>query len=142
MNLLGIRGFMTARLIQIYRHEYNNAPWLGGKVLARTKKDADALAPINPCSAPRLPVTTNHIDALEKHLDLANPLDAAIWAAALTAWKGCTRLGEIMLPSASQFDPTRNVLRGSPRTTGIAANNHSWISIFIPYTKTKKYAGD
>ncbi|KAK0467798.1 DNA breaking-rejoining enzyme [Desarmillaria tabescens] len=123
-------------------HEYNNAPWLGGDMLLRTKKGADTLAP-HPCpEEPKLPVTQKHIDTLHKHLDLSDPFDCAVWAAALTAWKGCTRLGEILLASPSQFDPTRNVLRRSPRTTGTAANNHSWISIFIPYTKTKKYQGD
>lgn len=111
-------------------------------MLSRTRKGADALAPRAVPDEPKLPVTKSHIDALNDHLDLSDPFDCAVWAAALTAWKGCTRLGEIILPSQSQFDPTRNVLRRSPRTTGTAINDHSWISIFIPYTKTKKFAGD
>ncbi|PBK81214.1 hypothetical protein ARMGADRAFT_1091504 [Armillaria gallica] len=123
-------------------HKYNNTPWFGADILARTKKGADVLAPRVVPEEPKLPVTKKHIDTLNKHLDLSDPFDCAVWAAALTAWKGCTRLGEILLASSSQSDPARNVLRRSPRTTGLAANNHSWISIFIPYTKTRKFLGN
>jgi hypothetical protein len=79
---------------------------------------------------------------LRASLDLSNSRDAAIWACACTAWRDCTRLGEVLVDSAAKFDSSRHVTRGCPKKRGTAANKHKFVQFKIPWTKTKKSVGD
>ncbi|KAJ7491103.1 hypothetical protein FB451DRAFT_1023570 [Mycena latifolia] len=78
-------------------HQLNGAPWLGGEILLRTKKGVSKLAPPSSRRLPRDPVSFNHMLVLRDVLNLSNTLDSAIWAAATSAWRGCARLGELLV---------------------------------------------
>ncbi|KAJ7750779.1 hypothetical protein B0H16DRAFT_1318402, partial [Mycena metata] len=123
-------------------HAVNFAPWFGAALLSRTRKGVSKLAPISSHRLPRDPVTFNHLTALRTSLDLSNTLDAAIWAAACTLWRDCARVGELLVDSATKFDPARNVTRGCPKKRGTASNNHRFLQFKVPWTKTKRSLGD
>lgn len=78
--------------------------------------------------------------SLRRHLDLSNTRDAAVWAVACTAFRDCTRLGELLPKSASSFDTTRNVTRGCLLKRGVAANDRHLLTFKIPYSR--QHAGD
>ncbi|KAK0443528.1 hypothetical protein EV421DRAFT_1804238 [Armillaria borealis] len=99
------------------------------------------MAPPSP-HTPRLPVTEKHLNALRSHLCLEDPFDAAVWAVASVAWHSCSRLGELIFSKSKPFQPSRHVHRGCPRTLGKSSNDHEWMNLFIPFTKTTKYRGD
>ncbi|KAJ6570003.1 hypothetical protein B0H10DRAFT_1831943 [Mycena sp. CBHHK59/15] len=122
-------------------HAINNAPWHGAALLKRTKKGVSKLAPPSSRQPPRDPVSFNHMVVLRSALDLSNTRGAAIWAAACTGWRDCARLGEILVKSASEFNPPRNVTRGCPIRRGVAANKHKFVRFKVPYTKTQQ-SGD
>ncbi|KAK0232762.1 DNA breaking-rejoining enzyme [Armillaria fumosa] len=122
-------------------HDVQGAFWYGGRILARTKQGAAAMAPSS-TRAPRLPVTEKHMASLRSHLDLNDSFDAAVWAVATIAWHGCARLGELLPSQSKPFNTSRNVHRSCPRKSGIASIGHKWVNLFIPYTKTKKFRGD
>lgn len=78
----------------------------------------------------RHPVSLEHLYALHNHLDLTNSFDAAAYAVACCAFWGCRRcalashlniawshivfrLGELVVPSANAFDPTRHVSKAA-----------------------------
>jgi len=123
-------------------HAVNFAPWHGAALLSRTRKGVSKLAPPSSRRLPRDPVTFNHMTVLRAALDLSNTRDSAIWAAACTAWRDCTRLGEILVDSASAFDPSRNVTRDCPKKRGMASNGHKFLQFKVPWTKTRLSLGD
>jgi hypothetical protein len=73
------------RLWQIYNDAewHGKEGWLPGIVKSADKKGVSFKRPL------RGPITLDHLRALPRHLDLARPRDAAIWAAGLTAFWGC-----------------------------------------------------
>ncbi|TRM63420.1 hypothetical protein BD626DRAFT_402493 [Schizophyllum amplum] len=124
-------------------HQVCGAPWNGGSILARTKKGAAAMSSrILPRRPPRSPVSLPHMTALRQHLDMSNTFDAAVWAVACAAWRGCCRLGELLPRDALVFDKQRHMSRGTAWKEGIASNGHAWLSLFAPFTKTKLFEGD
>ncbi|KAJ6453351.1 DNA breaking-rejoining enzyme [Mycena sanguinolenta] len=123
-------------------HAVNNAPWNGSMLLSRTRKGVTKLVPPSSRRAPRDPVSFNHMVVLRTSLDLSNSRDIAIWAAACTAWRDCTRLDEILINSPAQFDASRHVTRGCPKSRGTASNTHRFLRFKVPWTKTRKSAGD
>ncbi|KAJ6459919.1 DNA breaking-rejoining enzyme [Mycena sanguinolenta] len=123
-------------------HAVNNAPWHGASLLRRTRKGVSKLTPPSSRRLPRDPVTFNHMGVLRAALDLSNSRDIAIWAAVCTAWRDCTRLGEILIDSPSQFNASRHVTRGCPKVRGTASNKHKFLRFKVPWTKTQKSAGD
>ncbi len=126
-----------------YRHQYNNAPWLGGAILSRTKKGAANISSKSLPQLPkRLPVTVAHMKALRRKLNLKNPRDAAVWAAACAAWHGCNRLGEIVLKARWCFNPRKHMSRGTSKKSGRASNGRRWLQLFLPWSKVKKFEGE
>ncbi|KAJ6467530.1 DNA breaking-rejoining enzyme [Mycena vitilis] len=123
-------------------HAFNFAPWHGDALLSRTRKGVSKLAPPSSRRLPRDPVSFNHMTVLRAGLDLCNTRDSAIWAAACTAWRDCARLGELLVDSANKFNPARNVTRGCPKKRGTATNDHKFLGFKIPWTKTRRSAGD
>ncbi|KAJ6605156.1 DNA breaking-rejoining enzyme [Mycena vulgaris] len=123
-------------------HQVNGAPWYGGDILLRTKKGVSKLAPASSRRPPRDPVSFNHMLVLRDHLDLSNTLDSAIWAAATSVWRGCARLGEILITSTTSFTPARNITRGCEMKRGTATNGHKFLQYKLPWTKTQLAAGD
>ncbi|KAJ7613011.1 DNA breaking-rejoining enzyme [Roridomyces roridus] len=122
-------------------HTVNLAPWHGGTLLSRTRKGVSKLAPESSRRPPRDPVMFDHMRTLRAGLDLTNSRDSAIWAAACVAWRGCARLGEVLIEAPSSVS-SKNVTRGCPKRRGCASNNHRFIGVHLPWTKTKGAQGD
>ncbi|KAJ7473479.1 DNA breaking-rejoining enzyme [Mycena latifolia] len=123
-------------------HQLNSAPWLGGEILLRAKKGVSKLAPPSFHRLPRDPVSFNHMLVLREVLDLSNTLDSAIWAAVTSAWRGCARLGELLVGSVTSFTPARNVTHRCQMKRGSTSNGHKFLKLKLPWTKTQLAAGD
>lgn len=123
-------------------HTINDAPWNGGKLLTRPLKASVKLAPESSHLKKREAVTIDHIRALRSHLDLSDSFDAAVWAAATTAFFGVRRLGEIMIKSPGVFDPKFHVSRSTPISRGVTVNNRRYSKFHIPSSKTKGLRGE
>ena len=67
-------------------HTINGAPWLGKSRLAHAVKGATSFAPAACFHPPCLPVTIQHLQALQDNLDHTNTFDAAVWAVACIAF--------------------------------------------------------
>ncbi|KAE9386842.1 hypothetical protein BT96DRAFT_960506 [Gymnopus androsaceus JB14] len=94
--------------------------WLSGLQLWHIYNEANWYVFMHP---PRSPITNNHLRALCNALDFSLPRDAAIWAAAGTAFWG------------SKFTVEHDITC-STRISHSSVNNHWVISIHIPWTKT------
>lgn len=104
-------------------HIYNDAEWHGRDGwLPSLKKSADKKGANFKCP-PRGPITLEHLRALRSRLDLSKPHHAAIWAAALAAFWGCRRLGELLIASLKKFTLEHDVTR-STRISRLKVNNH------------------
>ena len=51
------------------------------------------------------PVTIEYIKKIIQHLSKTNNLDVAVVACLTTAFWGAARIGEVMVPNLSTFDP-------------------------------------
>ncbi|GLB43019.1 putative DNA breaking-rejoining enzyme [Lyophyllum shimeji] len=90
-------------------HLYNLADWHGRDRWVSSLQKAADIQGVPFKRPPRGPITKDHLRHLHSNLNFATPAHAAIWAAALAAFWGCRRLGELLLRSRSSFSPTRNV---------------------------------
>lgn len=70
-------------------HAVNGARWEGARLLQYAKRGARKCNP--PGRPKRPPVTLEHMAALLKNLNMGNTFDAAVYAAATTAFWGCRR---------------------------------------------------
>ena len=94
-------------------HIVHHAPWYGDDdwvKLARVSANKEGTSHKLPL---RSPISIEHLLALHRVLNISNPFHAAIWAAALAAFWGCRRLGEIIVAVATAFDPKYHVLRSA-----------------------------
>ncbi|KAF7373704.1 hypothetical protein MSAN_00581400 [Mycena sanguinolenta] len=121
-------------------HTYNDAPWHGDEGwLPHLKRSADrAGLPFK--RPPRGPVSNEHLRALRASLELDSPLGAATWAAALSAYRGCRRLGELLIRSTAKFSALRDTCR-STRVSRTAANGRVVLTIHLVWTKTTQNLG-
>ncbi|RDX48815.1 hypothetical protein OH76DRAFT_1351914 [Lentinus brumalis] len=120
-------------------HAVNGASWSGDMLVKYAKKGAKKL---NPPSLPkRPPVTLEHMEALLNGLDLANTFDAAVFALASTAFWGCRRLGELLIPSRKAFRPDRHVARSAKVGYRSIPNGTRYAIFHIPWTKTTASEG-
>ncbi|KAJ7253474.1 hypothetical protein C8J57DRAFT_1437303 [Mycena rebaudengoi] len=106
-------------------HIYNDAAWHGDEGwLPSLKKSADKKgAPFK--RPPRGPITVEHLRALRARLVLSRARDAAIWAAALAAFWGCRRLGELLHDTVRSAQISRPVI-----------NNFCTINFHLRWTKS------
>jgi len=72
---------------------------------------ADKLSPPSSKHKKRRPYTIDFIAALRLHLDMAVPLDAAVYACLTTCFYASTRVDEFTVPKLDGFDPSRHVTR-------------------------------
>ncbi|KAJ6510867.1 hypothetical protein C8R45DRAFT_1089004 [Mycena sanguinolenta] len=77
-------------------HIIQDAQWNGGIRLRYTLKGVENLTPDHSRRDQRPPVTRAMVDMLQNTLDLADPTDAAVYAAACCAFWGQIRPGEIL----------------------------------------------
>ncbi|KAJ7241966.1 hypothetical protein C8J57DRAFT_1438703 [Mycena rebaudengoi] len=121
-------------------HHYNDAPWHGDEGwLASLKKAADKRG-LSFKRPPRGPITFSHLRALRDRLDLSSPSGVAHWAAALSAFWGCRRLGEMLPRSVAKFSTLRDTCR-STRVSRTRTNGRTVLSIHLCWTKTTATAG-
>jgi hypothetical protein len=121
-------------------HIYNEAEWHGKEGwLPALTKSADKKGVIFK-RPPRGPITEKHLMALRKSLDLSLPMHAAIWAAALAAFWGCRRLGELLIISLAKFTTEHDATR-STRISRTTVNSRRVITFHIPFTKTTGVLG-
>lgn len=116
-------------------HLYNCAEWHGEDGWLPSLKRAADRQGVAFKKPPRGPITLEHLRALRAVLNLQNPRDTAIWAAATTAFWGCRRLGELLPKTGSRFTAERDLCR-SARLTRSRVNNRDVISFRLSWTKT------
>ncbi|GBE86646.1 hypothetical protein SCP_0905260 [Sparassis crispa] len=120
-------------------HALHGAPWSGGKMLRVTCSAISKTAPA--AKEKRAPVTIEHLYALRSHLDLSNSFDAAVYAVACVAFWCCRRLGELVIPSAGTFDPSKHIARSAPITYRTLPGGIEYAVFHVPWTKTTKQLG-
>ncbi|KAF8599400.1 hypothetical protein BDV93DRAFT_477440 [Ceratobasidium sp. AG-I] len=119
-------------------HALHNQPWQGSQRLSMIIRGISTTAPIDARNPPRPPITTEMLVMLGNQLNLDDPCDAAIWAAALIAFWAQCRLGELLGSSRRKHDSDRFPSRSSlalPDANGIR-------TLSLPRTKTRRASGD
>ncbi|OCH84883.1 hypothetical protein OBBRIDRAFT_357996 [Obba rivulosa] len=82
----------------------------------------------------RLPYTIEFLTQVRDHLDLAAPLDAAVWACVTTGFYSVARIGELTVRTLLSFDPDIHVKRSDWRIE-TDRNGLAQTTFFIPRTK-------
>ncbi len=120
-------------------HVLHGLPWdIDRQRLKVMLRAADRVAPVTRGKRP--PLTVDILAALRPGLDLAIPLDAAVWAALLTVFWCTARRGEFVLKTLSSFEPDKHVQRVHYRTE---ERDGVPVHIFaLPWTKTRCYDGE
>lgn len=119
-------------------HIQNNMPWLGGRQLTYVLRGVKSSAPTKSHRPARPPITASKLLALSMGLDHANSLDAAVYFAALAAFWGQIRLGELFSTTEKKFDC---MLAPSINSLGIPNQNGSR-TIHLPNTKKGGRSGE
>ncbi|KAH7086663.1 hypothetical protein BKA62DRAFT_731138 [Auriculariales sp. MPI-PUGE-AT-0066] len=122
-------------------HVVYGAPWHGGPMLKAVLKATAKLAPASSFRPRRPPITVRHLEALEAGLALTSPFDAAVFAAATFAFRGCCRLGEVLVPVTAKFDPARHATRSAPLNIEPGAGGCEILKVHIPWSKTTQARG-
>jgi hypothetical protein len=118
-------------------HTSNDWPWYGSARLSRVIRGVHNTASTLKRRV-RPPVSIRALSILAKNLDHHNPLDAAVFACACTAFWGQCRLGEL-LPTKQALDPTSLPLRRAVRHS--PGDSDTWI-LRLPATKTNRQGQD
>jgi len=118
-------------------HILHNVIWKGGLRLNFILNGVKNLTPLSSRRPPRPPVNTTMLSSLIDALDLHDPLDAAVAAAASVAFWGQCRLGELLSSSRTDLSTSsrpsrRDLSMNSPHNRG------SSYTLFLPRTKTKQ----
>lgn len=124
-------------------HLSQGAPWnlASSDRMDMIKKAVSKRAPTSSKKARRPPVTTAHLRALAKHMNLLNSFDIAVFAATCTAFWSCMRLGEILVDSGRFFDPARSPSKAMALVARESREGLPFLSFDIPWTKTTKNEG-
>ncbi|KAF9455715.1 hypothetical protein BDZ94DRAFT_1143418, partial [Collybia nuda] len=123
-------------------HIQNGMPWLGGRQLAYVLRGVSFLAPATSKQLPRPPITCSKLLLLRKFSNFNDHLDCAIFFAALAAFWGQIRLGELLStterprPPPSQAKPSRVEGFEGPE----AGPTHHYLH--LPNTKNGGLAGE
>jgi hypothetical protein len=120
-------------------HTLHDAPWRGSDRLRIVLKGVTALAPASSRKEPRAPVTLDLLIDLRNHLNLSDHFDAAVFAAATTAFWGQCRLGEIMGTSRQVHTASKIPSRSSCLAPFTEAGSRE---IVLPHTKTRQHSGE
>ncbi|VDC01640.1 unnamed protein product [Peniophora sp. CBMAI 1063] len=84
---------------------------------------------------PRPPVTIRMLAALRESLDLSDPFQACVWAAACCAFWGMMRFGEVSVKSRTDFAPSRHLTRGDVELSTDTFGN-TVVMLHLPSAKT------
>ncbi|KAL1713730.1 hypothetical protein EV715DRAFT_211073 [Schizophyllum commune] len=132
---------IRARLRHVHRwHLTEGAPWRGGKMLELALRAAKNAEPQTGRRQKREPITLDMLDALSTDLDLAKPVDAAIFCAATVAFHGQLRLGELLAPvmDIRRFNSAR---QPTGRDLHLL-NARGSFTLHLPYTKVATVKGE
>ncbi|KDN33363.1 hypothetical protein RSAG8_13544, partial [Rhizoctonia solani AG-8 WAC10335] len=125
-------------------HRLHGKEWLGGYLLSHVLKGAASLAPASSLRPPRPPVTLAMLHLLRSNLNLRDPFDSAVFAAALTALWGQCRLGELLGSSRRLHDPLAYPSRSSLKLcSGLSQDGSDTSAVLhLPRTKTHQLSGE
>ncbi|KAG2740343.1 hypothetical protein P692DRAFT_20754005, partial [Suillus brevipes Sb2] len=98
-------------------------------------KAAISLAPASTKRSKREPYTIDMITAIRDQLNLADPLDAAVFACLTTAFFATARAGEFTIPRLDTFDPAKHVKPSNVSDTQ-DRQNLRMKTFFLPRTKS------
>ncbi|KAF8748804.1 ABC transporter [Rhizoctonia solani] len=125
-------------------HRLHGMDWNGGYLLSHVVKGVANLAPHSSRRTPRPPISIAMLHKLRAHLSMQSPFDIAVFAAALTAFWGQCRLGELLGSSRLRHDPLATASRSSislppsPRLHDPSAS----MTLHLPQTKTHQITGE
>ena len=119
-------------------HILHNVEWKGGSRLNFVLNGVKNLTPPSSRRPPRSPVNAVMLTSLSTSLNLRNPLDTAIAAAASVAFWGQCRLGELLAPSCSDTSTSSRPSRQNLSTKSPHCHVSSY-TLFLPQTKTKRH---
>jgi hypothetical protein len=122
-------------------HIQNNVQWKGDTLLSYVLKGLERASPETSKQTRRPPVTVEMLEQLYHGLNRNEPRDAAIYAAATTAFYGQLRLGEICAKreAYSTFNPKTHSIRTDLRPPHTEAGSRLLV---IPWTKVKGTRGE
>ncbi|TFK45707.1 hypothetical protein OE88DRAFT_1784038, partial [Heliocybe sulcata] len=119
-------------------HKVNGAPWQGAELVKQTLKGIWKMVPSTSRRVKHPPVTTEHMWALWRGLDLGNSFDAAVWACACLAFWA---LGELTVPTRYSFDTRKHVRRDVVMAWRVSATGVRSLHLHIPWTKSTQTDG-
>ncbi|KAF5381807.1 hypothetical protein D9615_005586 [Tricholomella constricta] len=105
------------------------------------KQGVTKLVPESSKLPPKPLATLAHMHALFDGLDMSNAFDAAVWGIASVAFWSCCRLGELVVPTASKFDPQFHATRGTGVRFGHSSNGTQTMSFRIRWSETSGFRG-
>ncbi|KAI0309486.1 hypothetical protein OF83DRAFT_1273179, partial [Amylostereum chailletii] len=123
-------------------HILHRKPWnMDPAYLTILLHAADRLAPEASTRTPREPYTKDDLEAIHRHLGLACPQDAAVWACATSLFYGIGRTGELAVRRTTgtqsfkvgRYPTTKDVAHGTSRDT-----NQPYTVITLSCTKSQK----
>lgn len=120
-------------------HIINNKDYKGGTRLSYVIKGVENMAPGSSSLPPRQPITADMLRLLYEHLDMTNPFDASVYAAAVVGfWCQC-RLGEILSSTERSFDPRFVPCVSNLRLPCTSAGSRI---LHLPWTKVAGHKGE
>lgn len=119
-------------------HRLHGKTWHGGYLLAHVLRGTAVLTPASSKRPPRPPVTIAMLIILASVLDRSDPKDAAILAAALIAFWGQCRLGELLGTSRLRHNPLIHPSRSAITQSRVDSPS---LEIHLPRTKTNQITG-
>ncbi len=123
-------------------HILHGIPWKLEKAEMDTMlRAAEKLTPISSKRKPRRPYTPDFMNALRRHLDLNNPLDAAVFACLTTCFYASARLGEFAVRKLEGFDSSMSVSR-KHLSHDQDRNGLKVTVVHLPKTKTSPHGED
>ncbi|TFY68113.1 hypothetical protein EVJ58_g1196 [Rhodofomes roseus] len=123
-------------------HILHGVPWSRDKdQLDTLLRGASKLAPSSTRRSLRQPYTREYLSALRPHLDLKDPMDAAVWGVLTVAFFAIARLGELVLPKQGSFDPAQHTTYARVRTDRDRDGREVWV-INLPRTKVSATGED
>jgi hypothetical protein len=117
-------------------HTIHGIPWKMEKSeFDALLKAAESLTPPTSRKAKREPVLVSHIEKMCEHLNLNEPLDAAVFACLTTTFWGSARVGETTVQRLDSFSADIHVKRSDVKIVH-DRNGLKQIELFIPRTKS------
>ncbi|KAF9525830.1 hypothetical protein CPB83DRAFT_908917 [Crepidotus variabilis] len=109
--------------------------------IATMLKAADKATPSGARRPRRTPYTIDFIISIRNHLNLSDPLHAAVYACLTTTFYSAARLGEFTVPRLDAFDPDRHV-KPSDVTTEVDRQGLKSTVFHLPTTKASPITGE